>query len=66
MVEVIVLEIPARDLCIQVQALAWDVVLEEDSEEAWDTEEDLAGAWVSVEVEDGEESASALIGIILR
>lgn len=66
------LDIQARDLCILVQALGSDVVLEEDSEEAWDMEEGLAGVWVSaeewilVEVEDGEWAVSALIGIIRR
>jgi hypothetical protein len=41
-----------------------DVVLEEDSEEAWVTAEDLAGAWVTAEVEDGEWAALAPIGSI--
>ncbi len=58
------LDIQARDLCILVQALGSDVVLEEDSEEAgvWVSAEE----WILVEVEDGEWAVSALIGIIRR
>ena len=58
------LDIQARDLCIQVQALVMDAAMEEDSAEEWVSAEDLAVAWVSAEVEDGEWVALPPFGII--
>jgi hypothetical protein len=53
-----------RDICIQAQALAMAVALEEDSEEEWATAEVEDGEWVTAEVEDGEWAALAPIGNI--